>query len=230
MNYIQLIQRLKRESGRSGGSPAGVAVLAGDDINLGNWIADAWREVQRKRMDWAWMRKTVTAMLVNGTTGYSLADLDVDATPLARWQGQTEYYAPSVRNTAAGGQPWPLRWMPYEKFQAIYLLGTSTPGAPQAWSEGPDKKILIGPAPNTDDYELTADYWAAPTELALDDDTPDMPEQFHMLLVWRALLEVAGFDAAPEVEVRARRNLRMAWADLIDDQAPRVQLDDEPLA
>lgn len=230
MDYITLIQRLKRESGRSGGPPASVAVLSGDDINLGNWIADAWREVQRKRMDWAWMRKTVAGALVADQMAYAVTDLQADAAPLARWQDETEYYAPMVRNTVAGGQPWALRWMPYEKFQAIYLRGTPTPGGPQYWTQATDKKILIGPAPNTSDYVLTADYWTAPTELVADADEPAMPEQFHMLLVWRALLEVAGFDAAPEVELRARRNLRMAWSDLIDDQAPRVQLDDEPLA
>lgn len=303
MNYLELVQRLKRESKRSGGVPASIAVLSGEDIDLANWVNDAWLEVQRKRMDWAWMRKTIAGELVESQLSYAVEDLDfvriaftagsteyvrgdalvqgavtatvtraivtsgdwgtsdaageliiapisgefvagaavgggacnlsgpaVSLAPFARWQDETEFYTVFVSNTAAGGQPWPLRWMPYEKFQASFVTGTISPGAPQYWSVGPGKKLLIGPAPNSADYMVTADYWAKPTALVDDADEPDMPEQFHLLLVWRGLLEVSSVDAAPEVEVRARRNMRMAWADLIDDQAPRTQLSDEALA
>lgn len=227
MNYLQLIQRLKRESGRSGGPPAGVSVLAGDDINLANWIGDFWLRVQRRRMDWAWMRKTATGALVIDQQGYALADLVapevVTAAPLARWHDETDHYAPWLRDTV-NGERRALRWLPYEQFEASFIFTAVPSGEPMYWSVAPDKRLLLGPTPNRDDVELTAVYWKAPTGLALDADTPDMPEQFHELLIWGALLDVAQFDAAPEVEVRARRNLRMAWNDLIDDQAPKVGL------
>ena len=230
MNYIQLIQRLKRESGRSGTVPASVAVLAGDDLNLGAWVADAWRDVQRRRADWAWMRKTVIGPLPNASGAYAATDIDPLATDLARWQDSTRWYAVRCFATATPGQVWDLLWLPYEQFQALFMVAQPAPGAPQYWSVAPDNRLLLGPAPTLATYSVRADYWARPSELALDADTPGMPAQFHMLLVWRALLEVAGFDAAPEVEVRAKRNLRMAWSDLLDDQAPRMQLTDEPLA
>nr|HPL79494.1 hypothetical protein [Burkholderiaceae bacterium] len=55
-------------------------------------------------------------------------------------------------------------------------------------------------------YKLRIEYWKEPSELAADADTPDMPDRFHMLLVWAALQEVAKFDAAPEVLARAEKN------------------------
>lgn len=304
MNYIQLIQRLKRESGRSGAAPASAATLAGDDVLLGDWIADAWREVQRRRMDWGWMRKTVSGVLVQSQQSYTAAgDLDfvriaftagtsaytpgeslvqgavtatvtrvilssgdwstsdaageliiqplsgafvagaalgdgacnlsgpaVSMDPFGRWQEPTDYYTIGCYLSADPSSVWSLGWMPYEQFQAYYIKRPQTDGRPCAWSVSPTKALLIGPAPDDGGYSVQADYWASPTELALDADTPAMPVQFHMLLVWRALLEIASFDAAPEVEARAVRNLKIVWRDLIEDQAPRIQLSDVPLA
>jgi hypothetical protein len=229
VNRLQLVQRLKRESARSGPPPASIAVLSGDDILLDGWLGDAWLEVQRRRMDWHWMRKTVTGPLTIDVGVYAASDLDPLVLNFGRWQDDTGDYTVRAYNTAAPGVPINLTWVPYEVFQARFLVSTVTNAAPVCWSIAPDKRLLIGPKPNTGDYTVTADYWAKPTALVADADEPDMPEQFHMLLVWRALLEVAGFDAAPEVESRAKRNLRMAWADLLDDQAPRVRLSDEPL-
>lgn len=304
MNYLDLVRRLKREAARSGGAPGGIETLSGDDRLLGDWIADAWREIQRRRMDWAWMRKTVTGVLVESQQAYSAEqDLDfvriaftagssayaagdslvqgaVSATvtrvilesgdwgtsdaageliivpvsgafvagaalgdgactlagpavsldPFGRWQVQTEQYTVRCYLTATPESPWPLAWLEYEEFQRRFIAGSEADGQPRYWSVSPTKQLLIAPAPDSADYSLSADYWAKPTELRLDDDEPGMPEQFHMLIVWRALLEVASFDAAPEVETRAMRNLKTIWTDLIEDQAPRIQLSDVPLA
>lgn len=229
MNRLQLVRRLKVESGRSGTPPASIAVLSGDDIRLDYWIADAWLEVQRRRMDWAWMRKTVTGPLAIGVGVYAASALNVLVLDFGRWQLDTGDYTVRLYNSATPGPPRDLAWLPYEEFQERYLTQTVANGAPVHWSVAPDKRLLLGPKPNVSTYTISADYWAKPTAMVLDTDEPGMPEQFHMLLVWRALVEVAGFDAAPEVEARARRNLRTAWADLLDDQAPRIQLADRAL-
>ena len=55
--------------------------------------------------------------------------------------------------------------------------------------------------------------------MAADADTPDMPSEFHLLLVWRALQEVAKFDAAPEVLARAEKNHAGMVHRLLLDQA-----------
>lgn len=304
MNYLDLVRRLKREAGRSGGPPGGIETLAGDDQLLGDWIADAWREIQRKRMDWAWMRKTVTGVLVESQQAYSAEqDLDfvriaftagsseyvageslvqgattatvvrviltsggwgtsdaageliiipgsgvfvagaalgggactlsgpaVSLDPFGRWQAQTEQYTVRCYMTADPSTYWSLDWLEYEEFQRRFIATQVPDGQPRWWSVSPTKQLLIAPAPDSADYSVRADYWARPTELVVDDDEPAMPEQFHMLIVWRALLEVASFDAAPEVETRAVRNLKTIWTDLIEDQAPRIQLSDVPLA
>jgi hypothetical protein len=302
--YLDLVRRLKREAARSGGAPGGIETLAGDDVLLGDWIADAWREIQRRRMDWAWMRKTVTGVLVQSQQAYS-AETDLDFTriaftagtseyvageslvqglvtatvtrviltsgdwgtsdaageliihsasaafvagaalgggactlsgpatalaPFGRWQVPTEQYTVRISLTDDPGRFWALNWCGYEEFQRRFIAATVDDGQPRWWSVSPTGDLLVAPAPDSGLYSISADYWARPTELTADNDEPDMPEQFHMLIVWRALLEVASFDAAPEVETRATRNLKIVWRDLIEDQAPRIQLTDVPLA
>lgn len=302
MIYLDLVRRLKREAGRSGGAPGGIATLEGDDLLLGDWIADAWREIQRRRMDWAWMRKTISGVLVESQQAYS-AETNLDFTRIAFTAGATEYAAGAslvqgsvsatvtrvilssgawatsdaageliihsasgdfVAGAALGGgactlsgpavsmapfgrwqvptdeytvrislspvDVYELGWVSYEEFQRRYIATAVDDGQPRWWSVSPAGQLLIAPAPDSGLYSIEADYWARPTELLLDDDEPDMPAQFHMLIVWRALLEVAAFDSAPEVETRATRNIKIIWRDLVDDQAPRIQLTDVPLA
>ena len=228
MNYLTLVQRLKRESARSGSVPASLIGLAGDDLLLATWIADAWLEVQRKRINWDWMRKSVSGPLVIGQQGYTLAQLDVAAPALARWQAAGYDYWPAIYRAGVPAVPYRLIYLGYEQFRDEYIVRPDIQSQPTFWTIAPDKRILLSPRPDAV-YTLKADYWAAPTALALDTDEPDMPEQHHLLLVWRALQELAGFDAAPEVDARANRNLRMAWADLHADQAPQMQLGYAPL-
>lgn len=229
MNRLQLVQRLKRERGAGGTAPASIAVLAGEDLMLDDWLADAWLEVQRKRMDWAWMRKTVTGTLTVGVGVYAASALNVLVLDFGRWQVQTDDYTVRAYSPTAPAVPLDLTWLPYETFHARFLVSTVVNSSPAYWGVAPDGRLLLGPKPATAGMTVTADYWAKPTALAADIDEPGMPSQFHMLLVWRALVEVASFDAAPEVEARARRNLRSAWVDLLDHQAPRVSLDQTPL-
>jgi len=228
VNYLQLVQRLKSEAGRSGAAPTTLVGLASGDQRLANWVADAWLEVQRRRQDWDWMRKTITGPLIIEQLAYRADEIDAEAELVARWMPETDDYTVRVQGPGAE-RPGDLCQLDYEDFQARYIARTATPGAPQYWAEGLDKKLLVGPAPDIDGYILSADYMARPTALTADDSIPGMPEEFHMLLVWRALVEVGGFDGAPEVEARGRKNTRMAWIDLLDSQAPRLQLTDEVL-
>jgi hypothetical protein len=48
--------------------------------------------------------------------------------------------------------------------------------------------------------------------MTVDTDTPMIPTRFHNLIVWRALAEYGGFDAASEVFTRADRNYAMGMS------------------
>jgi hypothetical protein len=71
-------------------------------------------------------------------------------------------------------------------------------------------------------YTAYGDYYRKAVSLAVSADTPAMPSQFHMAIVYRALMKYAGFDAAPEVKQEAIENYKMLMQALERDQLPDV--------
>ena len=202
MNYLQIVQRVHSESGRSTAAPTSVVGANDRHLRLFNWAADAWRDLQGER-DWRWMRNTLDATLTAGQQTYSGADLG--ATRFGRWRKEDHDYSPYVYVDGAPNAIWPMTYWQLDQMRARFIYRTWGASTPIAWSYNEANELLIGPQPALA-YKLRIEYWKEPSELAADDDTPDMPDRFHMLLVWRALQDVANFDAAPEVLARAEKN------------------------
>lgn len=202
MNYLQIVQRVHSESGRSTAAPTSVVGANDRHLRLFNWVADAWRDLQGER-DWRWMRNTLDATLTAGQQTYSGADLG--ATRFGRWRKEDHDYSPYVYVDGAPNAIWPMTYWQLDQMRARFIYRTWGASTPIAWSYNEANELLIGPQPALA-YKLRIEYWKEPSELAADDDTPDMPDRFHMLLVWRALQDVANFDAAPEVLARAEKN------------------------
>jgi hypothetical protein len=222
LNFLQIVNRLKVESGRSGGPIGSVATVGADDARLVAWAADFWRELQTSR-DWRWMRATGAALpVLDGQVIYD-PDADWALTDFGRWVRPSGDYQPTVTPDGNPGHVSALSWLDYERFRQRFIILPHQPGAPQFWTEGLDGSFMVGPTP-TGDWVLTADYWREPTELVADADEPDMPAKFHMLIVWGALMQVAGFDAAPEVYQRALANHDRIHADLKAEQGPVMEL------
>jgi len=202
VNYLQIVQRVHSESGRSTAAPTSVVGANDRHLRLFNWVADAWRDLQGER-DWRWMRNTLDATLTAGQQTYSGADLG--ATRFGRWRKEDHDYSPYVYVDGAPNAIWPMTYWQLDQMRARFIYRTWGASTPIAWSYNEANELLIGPQPALA-YKLRIEYWKEPSELAADDDTPDMPDRFHMLLVWRALQDVANFDAAPEVLARAEKN------------------------
>lgn len=209
MNFVQLAREVKRETGLSGGGPASVATAAGDDLRIFNWVNWAARDITLQREDWGWRRgsATVASTLLQANTAAAFG-----VTDLATWKRENPTYKPSVRRLSEPGEG-PLRWLDYDSFRALFIVGTHTPGQPQYWSTSPAGDFLIGPTPDSACF-LRADYIKDYTSLTADTDIPAIPARFHSLIVWRALMEYGGFDAAQEVYMRAEKNYDMAWPQL----------------
>ena len=57
-----------------------------------------------------------------------------------------------------------------------------------------------------------------------DDDTPALPVQFHMAIVWRALQFYGMYESAPEAVARGEREFDKAMARIAIDRLPGVGL------
>jgi hypothetical protein len=215
VNYLQLVQRLHRESGRSTAAPTTVTGANERHARLFDWVADAWRNLQIER-EWRWMRNTLDVALTAGQQTYTGTGLGADR--FRRWRMDDDTYNPWLYVDGAINSLWPLQFVQLDEFRSVYVYRTWGDATPIAWTFDEANQLLVAPKPALA-YKLRIEYWKSPSELAADTDTPDMPEEFHMLLVWRALQEVAKFDAAPEVLARAEKNHMGMMHRLLLDQA-----------
>lgn len=215
MDFLALAQRLHRETMRSTAAPTAVVGASDRALRLFNALADAWLEVQSER-DWKWMRGTTDEALVIDQQTYTGVQLGV-AARFGRWREEDDTYWPIVYVDGTPNAQWPLHQWGLDDFRQNWIYRTQGSSTPIAFAIDESDQLLLGPAPSVA-YKIRADYWKEPSTLAADADEPDMPERFHILLVWRALMDVARADAAPELLSKAEINYGNLHDKLLFDQ------------
>lgn len=226
MNWLQLAQRVHRESGRSGAGPTAYASATKDHARLFDWVSDAWLNLQSLPREWRWMLRSHDGLILAGVSEYTGTDLGI--ADFGRWRVPSETYTVRAYSAAAPENVWRLKYADMDRFTSMFLDSSLAPGVPQLWAIGADNHLWLGPDPDAD-YRVKADYITEPQVLADDGDEPGMPSRFHMVLVWRALMELARFDAAPELLARAADNHDALMGALIHDQAAPLTLHIRPL-
>jgi hypothetical protein len=215
VNFLQGVQRLHSESMRSTAAPATVATTNDRHKRLVNWYADAWRDLQTER-DWEWMRRTLDVPLVIGQQAYTGADLGL--TDFGRWRVEDEGYCPHLYLEGNINSRWPLQFMPLDVFRVQYVYRDNGLTMPICWTVDEDDRILVGPAPGAN-YRLVAQYHREPSELVDDTDEPDLPQRFGLVVMWKALIQVAISDAAQEVLSRATMKFNELHKQMQRDQS-----------
>lgn len=215
MNYIQLAQAVKRESGMSG-TVASVITTISEDARIVQWVDWATRDIVLAREDWRFRRGTATAAAA--TAQASDPAVDFSLTDFVSWKKANQSYAPSAYRVSDGeSTERRLQWMTYDQFRMTFMVGSQSPGAATYWSISPEEDFLLGPAPDSAHF-IRADYIKGYQGYVDDTSTPQIPERFHMLIVWRALMEYAGYDAASETYQRAEGNYRSMWTNMVQTQ------------
>lgn len=196
MDYLQLVNRCKRKCAVAG--PV-LTSLAGqpEEINkLADYINEAWMDLQVSREDWWWMRASATANTVQGQAVY-LPTTDFGLTDFGNWDTDT------FRNyvTATGlTSEITMEHIHYDRWRNLYQFGANRFAytRPVDMTVTPSLAIGVGPVAAAG-YTITGDYYRVPSELALVTDTPSMPAQYHMILVYRAMMYYGAAEAATEV-------------------------------
>jgi hypothetical protein len=216
VNFLALVQRAHRERGIS--TPAPTSVVGATDRNQRtiDAVAAAWDELQAER-PWRWMRATTDTPLTAGQQTYTSAQLGI-VTRFGRWREEDSDYSPILYVAGSLNTLWQLQYWDLDNFRKLFIYRVQASTTPIAWTYDESNQFLVGSNPALA-YQLRAEYWKEPVALAADADTPDMPDRFHMILVWRALQDLAKFDAAPEHLARAEKNYGDLYDKLLFDQA-----------
>jgi hypothetical protein len=230
VNLLQLTQALKRETGLSGAGPSSVVTATGDDARLFGWINWAWRDIQLMHESWLWRRGSALGQTTTPSMAHDIIAPGFGLSDFGGWKNESREYKPSAWRVSDGQQSeQALSYMTWDEYRARFIAGTHEAGAVRFWSTSPDGVLWLGPIPDSA-HMVRADYIKDVIDLLADTDTPAMPSRFHNIIIWRALIEYGGYDAASEVYQRADRNYSLAMPALLRSQLPAIRIMARPLA
>jgi hypothetical protein len=215
MTFLEICKAVRREAGISGTGPVTVVNQTGEMARIVGWVKAAYRDIQRWRKNWRWMRGSFSFNTTASDYDYTPAEAGI-ATRFRMWDRLTvRIYLTSL---GLGNQRF-IPFIDYHEFIRIYLTGPIVEGAPVCYTIAPDNSLMFGPSPDGI-YTVVGDYWKAIEELELDADEPDFPEEYHDLIVWVALEKYGFYESAGEVVARAQREIRRGKRELEATQLP----------
>ncbi|MGQ7248289.1 phage adaptor protein [Halomonas sp. V046] len=205
MNFLQLCKRLRQEVGAAGDGPAAVTGQHGEYQRLIDWVRQAWLEIQQEQDEWRFNWAQASIELDADFREYS-PPVDLD-----RWDRST---------LRVNGRP--LREVAWSVFRDWYREDSEREW-PTDITRLPNGNLRMDSSPAQLSW-LTFEYWRTPQQLVANIDQPRMPSQYHMVIVYRAMLAYALYENAPEVATAARAGETKITAEMMRRELPAVEI------
>jgi hypothetical protein len=215
MTFLQLCQRLHSEAGISGKSHTTTIAQTGMLLRLVNWVLTAYEDIQNLHPDWQFLREAFSFNTVGGTQNYTLAILTL--TELNNW------ITDDVRvYSAVSDETW-LTYLPFNDFKYSYQIGPyrTSEGRPTIFTIEPDKSISLWQVPDGI-YNINGNFYKRAQTMTLDANEPLIPSEYHMVIVWRALMYYGAKEGAAEVYEHGRNEYRNILRRLRFNQLPKM--------
>ena len=230
MTFLELVQRLQLEAAVSG-TITTLAGATGETLRLKTWTLQGYQDLQNARFNWDFLRSSqlegggVSFATVAGQAIYPLGTgvgtVGVAANGFGSWVKRS--FRDQTTTVGVNDQIF-LAWISFEAWRNAYSYGAqqTVETRPVAIAVSPENAICVGPWP-TSAYTLTGDYYLAPMTLTDNDDEPtNIPEQFQIAIVWKALWYYGMYESAPEVVARAKESYRTTTRQLGNLRIPMV--------
>jgi len=225
MSFLAICKRLRSEAGLSGTGPASVENQTGVSEKIVEWIQTADTYIQNLYANWEFLQDDFSFPTVVGQQVYT--PTEAGEPTLANWKFSDPY---DVRVYLAEVDESTLDYIQWVDFKSSYLFGSSRSdtGRPIVFTVKPDNSIVLYPKPDAV-YTINGEFFHKAVTMTGNTDEPQFPDQFHMILVWRALMLYAAFDAADEKYGHGQNEFKALLANLSKDQLPIIRWG-EPLA
>lgn len=219
MNLLQLVNQTRIECGVSGPALATAQSQSGESARIVAWVQQAWIDVQTSKEDWLFLREPFTFNTVADQWQYNAAT-DCGLTDFGNWK-RDSFRASTVGNNYQDEQL--LNYMDWTTYRNLYRYANmrNTKARPVVVSITPEKDLAFGSIPDQA-YVIDGEYYTQPVSLTADTDSPAIPARFHMIIVYRAMMYYAGYEAAPEVLARGDFEYRRLYARMEIDQLPTI--------
>jgi len=223
MTFLELCKRTAAEAGVSHATPAPTTVVGqtGELQRIIEWVNSAYESIQNSHAIWKFLRFGFTVQTVVNQDAYVFSactdtTLTTAIVNFGSWvRDSFKIFQVSVADEGE------VPYMPYESWRLYYRMGTQVANRPQYATILPDDKIGLGPKPNLI-YTFSGDYYRSPKKMAVDGDIPLMPAQYHMAIVWAALMLYAGHEEAGSLYTHAQEEHRKIYSALKLNQLPPI--------
>lgn len=185
-DFLTLVQQLQRETGVEGAPLTAVLNQKGMYSKLVNWIADADEHIKNMRTDWKFLWSAYSITTASGTSEPTVpSDLNL-------WDEDSFYLDYSLASNRH------LRILDYKQWRDGRGRGVLINRKPDRVVIKPDNQIVLANPPDAA-YALTADYWKTSTKMAANNDTSEIPAEFHRVILLQAKLWYAEQQEIPDV-------------------------------
>jgi hypothetical protein len=217
---LQLCQRLRQEAGISGTGPATTIGQPGEMGRVVDWIDTAYEEIQDKHPDWEFLRNDFTFQTIASTSEYLPSAVALPEH--ASWKQDS--FRAYLTSTGTNDEMW-LNYYPWDTFRDAFMFGSnrSTPGKPTEFSVRPNKAVVLWPVPALI-YTIGGEYYKRPQVMSANADEPLFPREFHMAIVWKALMYYGTYENAPEAFTTGQSNYDRILRKLEVDQLPSIAM------
>jgi len=217
--FLQLCQAVRQEAGISGTGPTSVLNQTGEMKRVVDWVARAYRDVQNLHRNWDFLLSDFTFPTIVGNQEYT-----PEAVSLPEHQTwKTDSFRIFENARGWDDEVW-LRYYPWQDFRDIYIRSGNrdATGRPLAWTIRPtDSAVVLWPLPDVA-YTIVGEYYKRAQVMDGNDTSPIFPQQFHDVLMWRALTFYGGFESAGEVYTLAKSEYGDTLSKLRRDQLPQI--------
>lgn len=197
MNFLQICQRVRQETGVSGDGPSNVSSQTGMYKKIVEWVLAAHEEIQLLHPNWKFDWAKLTVPLTAGTEAYLPSTWSISP---KSWDFDSMY----VYATDAG--PTARTWLAFNEYSDYRRLNQSqASGRPVHVTWMPNKSIALYPIP-VSGLTFCADYYMVPEVMTSNTSTPRIPSEYHMAIVWRAVMFYAASEEHPALAQTATRN------------------------
>lgn len=217
MNFLELVKQAKTDCGISGPEPSTVATVTGEMKRLRDWVRIAYIEIQNSQTDWNWLNKSAVIDLNAGgqvyhpVTSLGIAPIRYD-TNMAR-----------LHDTSIGATD--MQFLEFDRYDTAKQQYARPALASRAtrFTVLPTREIKLN-AILDKDYTLSVDYYGTAESLENDSDTPSMPEQYHMAIIYKTMMLYAGYEEAGSVFTDGKMKYDLILNQMLVTETPTVQL------
>lgn len=182
MQFLKMAQRVRQLVGMQGTGPSSVTATGYEGLLIA-LVSDAWEDLQNYRKKWKWMRDEKSFLMTIGNTTYTPATIFGPNNRFKSWITEELFYA------LVDGQKKPIRYTEYELFMYRHL-NDATNSVVAEYTVRPKDYALIFNLPDQQ-YTVYGCYKKNNQELLASTDEPEMPEDYHMYLVYEATARYA---------------------------------------